>query len=98
MKDSFKNIARNKQARYFVENHGIKEFDTIKRRLRGHNGAKEIYVEALLKWDDAKDGIIFYDGYRHKILNEIKRLRASGLYAPSGMMPDQLQQSALQPR
>ena len=86
MKDSFKNIARNKQARYFVENHGIKEFATDKRRLRGHNGAKEIYVEALLKWDDAKDGIIFYDGYRHQILNEIRRLRTSGLYASSRMM------------
>lgn len=86
MKDSFKNSARNKQACYFMENHGIKEFATIKRRLRGHDEAKEIYVEALLKWDDAKDGIIFYEGFRHQIMNEISNLRASGLYAPSGMM------------
>jgi hypothetical protein len=86
MKENFKNVARNKQARYFMENYGIKEFDTVKRRVRGHDVAKEIKVDALLKWDDAKDGIIFYDGYRRQILNEIRDLRASRLYTPSGMM------------
>ncbi|MBO7630283.1 MAG: hypothetical protein J6S87_10190 [Bacteroidales bacterium] len=86
MKENFKNVARNKQARYFMENYGIKEFDTVKRRVRGHDVAKEIKVDALLKWDDAKDGIIFYDGYRRQILNEIRCLRASRLYTPSGMM------------
>lgn len=70
MKENFKNAARNKQARYFMENYGIKEFDTVKRRVRGHDVAKEIKVDALLKWDDAKDGIIFYDGYRRQILPE----------------------------
>ena len=86
MKDNFKNVARNKQARYFMETHGIKEFDTVKRRPKDHEEAREIKVEALLKWDDAKDGKIFYDGYRQQILNEISSLRASGLYSPSGMM------------
>ena len=86
MKDSFKNAARNKQARYFMENHGVKEFATVKRKPKDHDEAKEIYVEALLKWDDAKDGIIFYDGYRQQILNAIRILRAFGLYSPSGIM------------
>lgn len=86
MKESFKDVARNKQARYFMVNFGIKEFATVKRRLRDHDKTKEIRVEALFKWDDAKDGKIFYDGYRYQILNEIRRLHASGVYAPSGLM------------
>ena len=42
MKYSFKDIARNKQARYFENNYGIKEFATIKRKPRGYNNARDI--------------------------------------------------------
>ena len=86
IKQRFKDIARNKQARFFEKNYGIKEFDTIKRRPKGYAEAISIYVEALLKWDEAKDGIIFYEGYRKQILKEITTLRKAGLYSPSGMM------------
>ena len=86
MSNSFKDIARNKQARYFENNHGVKEYSTIKRKPRGYTEPIDFYVEALLKWDDAKDGIIFYEGYRKQILNEIFRLRKAGIYTPSGMM------------
>ena len=86
MSNSFKDIARNKQARYFENNHGVKEYSTIKRKPRGYTEPIDFYVEALLKWDDAKDGIIFYEGYRKQILNEIFRLRKAGIYKPSGMM------------
>lgn len=83
---SFKDIARYKQARYFENNYGIKEFATIKRKPRGYVDAIDFYVESLLKWEDAKDGKIFYEVYRQLILNEIKHLSSSGLYTPSGMM------------
>ena len=86
MKISFKDVARNKQARYFENNYGIKEFATIKRKPRGYNNAIDIYVESLLNWEDAKDGKIFYEGYRRLIMDEIKNLKSSGLYTPSGMM------------
>lgn len=86
MNYSFKTIARNKQARYFERNYGIKEYSTIKRKPRGYTESIDYYVEALLKWNDAKDGIIFYEGYRKQILNEIFRLRKIGVYTPSGMM------------
>ena len=86
MKHSFKDIARSKQAHYFEKNYGIKEFATVKRKLKGYAEAKEIYVEALLKPEDAKDGKIFYKGYRELILNKIKILRKDGKYKPSGMM------------
>ena len=86
MKHSFKDTARNKQAHYFERNYGIKEFATVIRKLRGYSEAKEIPVRALLKWEDAKDGKIFYEGYRKQILNEIYRLRKAGIYKPSGMI------------
>lgn len=83
---NFKDIARNKQARYFETNHNIKEFATVKRKPRGYEKPAEFYIECLLKWEDAKDGIIFYMEYRNQILEEIKRLKHEGLYTPSGMM------------
>jgi hypothetical protein len=86
MKISFKDVARIKQARYFENNYGIKKFATIKRKPRGYNNAIDIYVESLLNWEDAKDGKIFYEGYRRLIMDEIKNLKSSGLYTPSGMM------------
>ena len=86
MKENFKHLAREKQARYFEGKYGVKEFATIKRKFKGKEEAADIYVEALLKWDDAKDGKIFYEGFRQQILNEIRNLKASGLYFPSGMM------------
>lgn len=86
MKYHFKDVARSKQALYFKNKYGIEEFATIKRKPRCHVEPIDFYVEALLKWDDAKDGIIFYEGYRKQILNEIRTLREAGLYAPSGMM------------
>ena len=86
MKQRFKDIARNKQARFFEKNYGLKEFATVKRKPKGCAEAIDIYVKALLKWDDAKDGIIFYEGYRQQILSEITTLRKSGLYAPLSMM------------
>lgn len=85
-KSTFKDIARNKQARYFEANHKIKEFATVKRKPKGYTEPAEFYIECLLKWEDAKDGIIFYKEYRKQILNEINQLRKNGLYAPSGMM------------
>ena len=86
MKPSFKDIANEKQARYFVDKFGIKEFDTIRRKPTGYPEAKDFLVEALLKWEDAKDGKIFYEGYRQQILDEIKQRKEAGSYAPSGMM------------
>ena len=86
MKENFKNIARSKQAIYFKSNYGIKEFATIKRKFTGNDKVRDICVEALLKWEDAKDGKIFYEGYRKHILNEIRHLRRLGSYTPSGMM------------
>ena len=86
MKNSFKDIACEKQARYFVEKYGIKEFDTVKRKPTGNPEAKDFYVEALLKWEDAKDGKIFYEGYRQQILDEIERRKEAGSYAPSALM------------
>lgn len=85
-REYFKSVARSKQSRYFGEKYGIREFAAVKRKPRGCDEAIDIYVEALLKWEDAKDGKIFYEGYRHQILNEIRHLRASGLYTPSAMM------------
>ncbi len=86
MKNSFKDIACEKQARYFVEKYGIKEFDTVRRKPTGYPEAKDFYVDALLKWEDAKDGKIFYEGYRQQILDEIKQRKEAGTYAPSALM------------
>lgn len=86
MKHNFKDIAREKQALYFEKNYGIRGFATVIRTLRGYAEGKEIPVRALLKWEDAKDGKIFYEGYRKQILDEIYRLRKAGIYKPSGMM------------
>lgn len=82
----FKEIARNKQARYFEKNHKIKEFDSVKRKPRGYSEPVFYYIPGLLKWKDAKDGKIFYKGYRDSILKEIEDLKDKGLYAHSGMM------------
>ena len=65
---TFKEIARKKQASFFEENYGIHEFDTIKRRLKNRPEPVEIYVESLLKWQDAMDGKIFYEGFRSQIM------------------------------
>lgn len=86
MKHNFKDIARSKQALYFKNKYGIEEFASIKRKLKDHAEPVEFYVEALLKLDDAKDGKIFYEGYRKQILYEINKLRKNKLYTPSGMM------------
>ena len=86
MTHNFKDTARRKQALYFEKKYGIKEYATIKRKLRGYAEPKEIYVEALLKPEDAKDGKIFYEGYRKQIWNKIYKLRKDGIYKPSGMM------------
>ena len=86
MKKTFKNIARDKQANYFAEKYGIKEFGTVRRKPTGYPEAKDFKVKALLKWEDAKDGKIFYEGYRQQILDEIERRKAAGSYAPSALM------------
>ena len=83
---NFKDIARRKQADYFENHYGITEFATVKRKPRGRTETVDFYVPALLKWEDAKDGKIFYEGYRAEILKEINRLRQSSEYTPSGMM------------
>lgn len=79
MKNDFKDAARIKQAYYFEKKYEIKEFDTVTRKIK-------VPVKALLKWEDAKDGKIFYEGYRKQIMNELFRLRNAGIYKPSGMM------------
>ena len=78
-KHSFKDIARNKQARYFEDNHNIKEFATIKRKPKGYKEPVDFRIDCLLKWVDAKSGIIFYEKYRDQILQEIQRLKQAGL-------------------
>jgi len=83
---NFKDIARRKQADYFENHYGITEFATVKRKPRGRMETVDFYVSALLKWEDAKDGKIFYEGYRAEILREINRLRQTCEYTPSGMM------------
>lgn len=85
-KSIFRDIARIKQARYFETNHNIKEFATVTRKPRGYVKPAEFYIECLLKWEDAKDGVIFYKQYRRQILHEIEHLKHERLYAPSGMM------------
>ena len=85
MKNNFKDNARKKQASYFVEKYGIKKYDTFGHKPTVNPEAKDP-VEALLKKEDAKDGKIFYEGYRQQILDEIERRKASGSYAPSGLM------------
>ena len=85
-KHSFKDIARKKQARYFEDNHNIKEFATIKRKPKGYKEPVDFRIDCLLKWVDAKSGIIFYEKYRDQILQEIQRLKQAGLYSHSGMM------------
>ena len=82
---NFKNIVRRKQADYFESNYGITEFATVKRKPKGCTEPIEFYVPALLKWEDAKDGKIFYEGYRADILKVIYRLRQSSEYTPSGI-------------
>lgn len=84
--ENFKNIARNKQARFFEEKNGIVEFDTIKRKLHGETEPRDFYVKALLKKEDAKDGKIFFEGFRNEIMSKIKYLIKEGKYSPSGMM------------
>ena len=83
---TFKEIARKKQARFFEYNYGIREFATEKRKPRGYAEPIDIYVEALLKWQDAIDGKIFFEGFRGQIMDEIKTLKRKGIYAPSSMM------------
>jgi hypothetical protein len=83
---TFKEIARKKQAGFFEENYGIHEFATIKRKLKNKPEPVEIYVEALLKVQDAMDGKIFYEGFRSQIMDAIKTLNRKGIYTPSGMM------------
>ena len=85
MKNNFKDNARKKQASYFVEKYGIKKFDTFGRKPTGYPEAKDP-VDALLKKEDAKDGKIFYEGYRQQILDEIKQRKEAGTYAPSALM------------
>lgn len=46
-KHSFKDIARKKQARYFEDNHNIKEFATIKRKPKGY---KNLLISALIAY------------------------------------------------
>ena len=86
MKNDFKDTARIKQALYFEKKYKIKEFATVVRKFKREAEAKEILVKALLKREDAKDGKIFYEGYRKQIMNELFRLRNAGIYKPSGMM------------
>ena len=83
---NFKDIARRKQADYFENHYGITEFATVRRKPRGRKEPIDFYVPALLKWEDANDGKIFYEGYRAEILKEISWLHQSGEYTPSGMM------------
>ena len=83
---NFKDIARRKQVDFFEKHYKITEFATIKRKPITCTEPKDFYVQALLKWEDAQDGKIFYEGYRSEILNDIPRLRKSGEYTPSGMM------------
>ena len=56
---NFKDIARRKQADYFEKHYGITEFATVKRKPRNRTAPIDFYVQALLKWEDAKDGKIF---------------------------------------
>jgi len=86
MKKSFKDIARDKQASYFEKNYGIVEFATVRRKARGWDVPKDFDVKALLRKQDARDGKIFYEGFRSQIMDRIETLKRVGDYRPSGMM------------
>ena len=47
MKEIFKHLAREKQARYFEGKYSVKEFATIKRKFKGNEEAVDILREGF---------------------------------------------------
>jgi hypothetical protein len=92
--DMVNQIARNDMIR---ENYmGVRKlsYEAFKRKTREHqigfreNELKVVFYNHtnMLKLNDAKKGLIFFEGFRKEIMDELKQPIATSSTAPSGQM------------